>query len=456
VDAAAKKNAQAIGQTTNEYRKSAAAIGDLLIPMQFQRDEAASLSLQLVDLSGALAEWEGGQYSATDVSKILSKAILGEREELKSLGIAINEEDVKNRVREKGLDKLSGVYLQQARAIATVELIMEKSTDAQDAFAKGSETLTRRQAELSARFKTIAETLAVLLLPALERLANVAESFVSGLENIGEALVGVVDPAKAANDAFGEQQLKVNELEKELPGLLKRYDELTGKSTLTKDEQSELAKVIARIGEITPTAITQISDYGVALGINATKSREFLEAEQLRLKFVKREAIEETKELAKQLRGKQAILKTDIERGKTEKLLRDATKFGAPLELKLVELSAEEIKKKNLELAETTELLRGARLELRNLQGQPLVDVKPTNQGKPGDNLNNAPIDPDEAAKAAKKAAKTTQDALNLELKAIEANIRAHSDQPFPNVSSGRFIGEGEAKVLELKYALER
>ena len=425
IDAAAKKNAQALGQTTNEYRKSAAAIGDLLIPMQFQREEAADLSLQLVDLSGALAEWEGGQYSATEVSKILSKAILGEREELKSLGIAISEEDVKNRVREKGLDKLSGVYLQQARAIATVELIMEKSTDAQDAFAKGSESLTRRQAELGARFKSIAETLAVLLLPALERLANVAETFVTGLENISEGLVGVVDPAKAANDAFSEQRLKVNELEKELPGLLKRYDELTGNSTLTKDEQAELAKVIAKIGEITPTAITEIDNYGVALGINAVKSREFLEAEQARLKFLNKEAIQETKELAKQLAGKQAILKTDIERGKAFKTLQDATKFGAPLETKLVTLSADEIIKKRNELRRVTEELTGAEAQLKFLQGKPVADVAPPPKPAedPNERLKNGPLDPDEVAKANKKANKELKDSLDLQLKAVETAI---------------------------------
>jgi hypothetical protein len=119
VDAAAKKNANAMGLTVSQYTDAAAAIGDLLIPMGFQRQEAADISTNLVDLSGALSEWTGGQKSAEEVTEILGKAMLGEREQLKGLGIAISESDVKNRLAEKGLQNLTGDMLQQAKAAAT-------------------------------------------------------------------------------------------------------------------------------------------------------------------------------------------------------------------------------------------------------------------------------------------------------------------------------------------------
>lgn len=188
VTAEAEKNAKAMGLTTNQYVKAAAAAGDLLVPMEFTREESADLSIELQNLSGALAEWEGGQYNAVDVSKILTKALLGEREELKSLGIAISEEDVKNRLREKGLDKLTGTYLQQAKAIATVELITEKSTDATTAYAKGTETLARRQSELRATLQDITEKIAKALIPVLSFLLNVATKIVAALIGIGQAL----------------------------------------------------------------------------------------------------------------------------------------------------------------------------------------------------------------------------------------------------------------------------
>jgi len=187
----AEANANAMGLTAAQYTTAAAAIGDLLIPMGFQREEAAGISTELVNLSGALSEWTGGQIKAEEVTKILGKAVLGEREELKGLGISISEADVKARLAEKGLDKLTGQMLEQAKAAATLELITEKSVDAQNAYAQNSDTLVRKQAELRARFTEIKETMATALIPVFTRLLEAAMPVVEGIgEFVTEALKG--------------------------------------------------------------------------------------------------------------------------------------------------------------------------------------------------------------------------------------------------------------------------
>lgn len=172
VTEAAEQNANAMGLTTSQYTDAATAIGDLLIPMQFTREEAASISTELVDLSGALSEWTGGQKTAQEVTDILGKAILGEREQLKTLGISIQEADVKARLAEKGLSNLTGEMLQQAKAAATLELITEKSADAQTAFANNSDLSIRKQAELNAQLTDIKETIAQALIPVFSRLLD--------------------------------------------------------------------------------------------------------------------------------------------------------------------------------------------------------------------------------------------------------------------------------------------
>lgn len=163
----AKSNAVSLGLTTNEYKKAAAAAGDLLIPIGFQRKEAAKLSNDLVSLSGALAAWSGGQYNASQVSEILTKALLGEREQLKSLGISITEADVSTRLLEKGQKNLTGTLLQQAKAQATLELITEKSRDAQRAFADDTKTLAEQQLELNASIREVRDGLATVLIPVI-------------------------------------------------------------------------------------------------------------------------------------------------------------------------------------------------------------------------------------------------------------------------------------------------
>lgn len=169
VDAWAKANAAAMGLTQNQAVGLAAGFADLLIPMGFTRDAAAKMSTDVVGLAGALSEWSGGQKSSAEVADILSKAMLGERDGLKALGISISEEDVKQRLLKNGTDKLTGAALEQAKAIATQQLIFEKSTDAQTAYANGAGSAARAQAEFKARNAEMTEQMQTALLPVMTK-----------------------------------------------------------------------------------------------------------------------------------------------------------------------------------------------------------------------------------------------------------------------------------------------
>lgn len=243
----AEKNAAAMGLTTAEYISQAAAIQDLLIPMGFQRDEAAGITIELTNLSGALSEWTGGQIKSADVTRILSKAMLGEREELKQLGISIQEADVKARLAEKGLDKLTGTLLQQAKAAATLELITEKSVDAQTAFANNTDTVVRKQAELSAKITQIKENLATLLIPVFQRLIGVVEPFVDlitrfttipvveKLEEEQQALNLLVTQITEANISQEDRNKLITQLQNKYPDFLGNLNA----ETVTNDQLAD-------------------------------------------------------------------------------------------------------------------------------------------------------------------------------------------------------------------------
>lgn len=168
----ADANKKALGLSRRETVGLAANFADLLVPMGFTAKEAANMSTETLDLSGALAKWSGGQYEAAEVSEILAKAMLGERDQLKSLGISISEADVQTRLAKKGQDKLKGAALQQAKALATQELIMEKSTDAQAAWANGGRKAAESQNGMNSSIQEIRESLAVALTPAIEKVTE--------------------------------------------------------------------------------------------------------------------------------------------------------------------------------------------------------------------------------------------------------------------------------------------
>ena len=168
----AKVNSHAMGLTSREATGLAANFADLLIPMGFSRNEAAKMSTKVVGLAGALSQWSGGTKSAAEVTEILNAAMLGETDGLKALGISISAADVQAQLLKNGQDKLTGAAKQQAEAQAIQSLIFAKSTDAQDAFAKGGSPLLSAQMKLKATFGEIRDTLIAKLIPALSDMAS--------------------------------------------------------------------------------------------------------------------------------------------------------------------------------------------------------------------------------------------------------------------------------------------
>jgi hypothetical protein len=164
----AEANKRALGLSSRETVGLAANLADLLKPIGFTAREATNMSLRFLDLAGALSKWSGGTRSAAEVSDILAAAVLGEREQLKELGIAISEADVQARLAAKGQQDLTGAALQQAEAVATQELIYAKSTDAQKAWAEGGRQAAIAQKSLSSTIAELKEKLVTALTPAIQ------------------------------------------------------------------------------------------------------------------------------------------------------------------------------------------------------------------------------------------------------------------------------------------------
>ena len=305
--------------------------------------------------------------------------------------------------------------LQQAKAAATLELITEKTADAQTAFADGSGTVIRRQAELTAKFQETQEKIATILLPVFEKLLSTLSDVADVTANVVNFFGRLADPIGAATNAFDEQAQTVADLESELPALLTRYDELKDKSTKTEAEQKELSKTIQRIGEITPTAITQIDEYGNILSINADASRDFLEAEKERLLFVNKESIKSIQDQINELENLAAIEKRIAEGGKAGILQ--------------LEISAERVNEARLQYAKLSKEIAGANAELNRLKGN-----STTTQNKSGTKT------PEEIA--AEKAKAVEAEEKLRKIAAAESRSKEQAKQT-----------ERELKALEKKQA---
>ncbi|PKH50873.1 hypothetical protein CXF68_09315 [Tenacibaculum sp. Bg11-29] len=166
-------------------------------------------------------------------------------------------------------------------------------------------------------------------------------------------LTGVKDSSLESIKSFDAQAKAVNDLDKNLVPLISEYDNLTAKTSLTKEEQDRLKVVIGKIGGIVPTAITAFDDYGNALDINSEKAKDFIKTQKILLNHKNSEVIEEQKdklsELNKELEKNKAILKNRNKDGDIVRVKHTITKTDR-LIVSEEKVSEDEIRKRQARL----------------------------------------------------------------------------------------------------------
>lgn len=142
--------------------------GDLLTGFGFTQEEALKLSNQVNELAVDLASFTNFSGGAAGASAALTKALLGERESIKSLGIAITEADLKTFAAEQGLvfKELDRV----AKATLTYNLALKQSQNAVGDFARTSESFANQLRQLKADLSNVGVEIGQELLPLAKDL----------------------------------------------------------------------------------------------------------------------------------------------------------------------------------------------------------------------------------------------------------------------------------------------
>lgn len=193
------------GLSGTKARELIGDTGDLLTGFGFASETALDLSNKVNELAVDLASFTNFSGGAEGASKALTKALLGERESIKSLGISILEEDVKARVKQLVLvDKMKFATLRQAKAFATLQLAQEQSKNAIGDFNRTSESYANKVRIMQARTQDLRESFGNILLPiatkVVEALTSLSEKFtdlspaVKKIILITASLVAVIGP----------------------------------------------------------------------------------------------------------------------------------------------------------------------------------------------------------------------------------------------------------------------
>nr|WP_319266057.1 hypothetical protein [uncultured Draconibacterium sp.] len=389
VEDQADKLAEKMGVTNREFVSMVANTGDLLIPLDFTRQKAAEMATQVQSLAGALDEWTAGKYGVAEVSEILTKAMLGEMEQLKGLGIAIRQDSKEYTELVKQKEQEEGATNAQARAMATLELLYKKSADAQAAYMQQGNKLLRLNKSVSLWFKQLKEDIAM----------------------------GFNESMKSATERYLEQQKVVKGLQNNLEPLLDQYDELANKKVpLTATEQKRLNDLVGDIATIMPAAVTEVDKYGKALGISTDAAR-LLIAEQKKYLLIKN--ADEIKEQEKALEKLNKKLDEQV-------TLKNHLLYSAKKEPEYAGFYEERIKNASSEIDKLVELKESREAYLKVLKGEPLIPDPDPDGGTEEKTVSLIKLQED-LLETAKKMPETTEAEIaskNKKIAAIEKEIK--------------------------------
>jgi len=317
----------------------------------------AQLGRSLVDTTAKFQKFQ----AVLEVVEALLDAQVGEFERLKELGIRgkKNGDQVVLSFRDQTVEvkNTEGAIRDAILAFGDLEGV-QGSTAAISATLGGQ--LSNLQDKITNLLNTIGQSLSG------SGSGNVFSFIGDVLDELNFTFSEASEKAKILTDDFLSQKKEVDDLGNKLNPLLSRYDELTSKSELSHTEQRELEKVIREIGKITPKSIEEIDKYGNALKINAGASREFLEAEQARLKFINKDQIKELQRLRENTEALIDVEKRIIDR-------KDEEFLGFEL------FNSERVGEAARNIGQYQEDIKGIEAQLKQLSGAfDEVENKPT------------------------------------------------------------------------------
>ena len=184
-----------------ELKQLLATSGAVLQGINFTAEGSADLSQKLATLAGDVASFSNVQGGAEPVLQAFTKALLGERESLKTFGIAILEADVQQQAFIMTGKTSAKELTKQEKALATYELLLQKTKVQQGDLNRTQESFANVSRKVSAELKEVQANLGQELLPVASELLpiiselveDLAEGFAPILQELAPIIQRVVD-----------------------------------------------------------------------------------------------------------------------------------------------------------------------------------------------------------------------------------------------------------------------
>jgi|GEM_PF-2885594 len=186
-DETAKNLSRNYGLAESDAQALLASTGDLLKGFGATGEQALDLSDQVQRLAIDLASYNNIQGGGAEASRIITRALLGEREALIGLGVKVSEADVQAELLRQGFEDLEGQAALLAESQVTLQLIMQQSTDAMGDFERTSDSNANQLRILGARTKELAVQFGDVLLPTVNKILGRAIDLVERFQDMDDS-----------------------------------------------------------------------------------------------------------------------------------------------------------------------------------------------------------------------------------------------------------------------------
>jgi hypothetical protein len=207
------KIADEVGRSNLAMQRFAGNTADILKPLGFATSEALTLSASLTRLALDVASFTNAQDA--DVIRAFNAALTGERESLKTYGIVISEADVKQEAYTSGLQKQGQELTKTQKALATYNLLLANTKDAQGDATRTAESFANQSKRLAANMEELGVNIGTIVLPGVNKLTTDINKLFSTIRDIGAqetALTGLQVGILNALGLYGKAADEVVEL----------------------------------------------------------------------------------------------------------------------------------------------------------------------------------------------------------------------------------------------------
>jgi hypothetical protein len=197
-------SANAVGLSTREFNQLATVTGGFLTNLGFNQQQAARETVTLTQRASDMAS-----VFNTDVGSALeavNSALKGEFNPIEQFAVKISDADVRARAVALGLAETTAAVDQNAKAVATLNLIYEQTAKTQGDFAATSDSLANSQRRAAAAMENAQARFGRAVTPAI---ANLMDRFAEGVERVAAAFG---DKAAAKSIVFNEAMKELNEV----------------------------------------------------------------------------------------------------------------------------------------------------------------------------------------------------------------------------------------------------